>query len=110
MEQVYIIGKTDERGKTEFLDYVFKDYSESRKVARKLIEKHNKNIYYQNLKSSIDEYLSLLREISPDVWVSNTLTVSIEVMKVKELMSKKRIKSKLIKETKGEFLAQEILM
>jgi hypothetical protein len=110
MEQVYIIGKTNESGKTEFLDYVFKDYSESRKVARRLVDKRNKEIIFQNLRGSVDNSFSLLREISPDVWVCITETITIEVMRVKELMKRKKIKPHIVKEKKEEYITQEIMM
>lgn len=110
MEQVYIIGKTDETGKTEFLDHVFKDYSGSRKVARKLVDKRNKEIIYKNLSGSVDDNFSLLREISPDIWVCTTETISIEVMKVKELMTKRKIKPRIVKETIDKFIETEIVM
>jgi hypothetical protein len=96
MEQGYIISKTNLSGKAEYLDMVFKDYSESRKIAKKIVNRRNKKIIYQNSSNSISDKLSLMREFSPDFWVCTEEIVKIEVIKVKEFINKSSINTDLL--------------
>lgn len=96
MEQGYIISTTYLSGKVEFLDMVFKDYSESRKVAKKMANKRNKKIIYQNGYNSLGNQIPLMNEISPDLWVCSEEIIKIEVIKVKEFITKIAIKKDLL--------------
>jgi hypothetical protein len=110
MEQGYIISKKNNDGNIEFLELVFKDYSESRKAARKLVEKSNNEIIYQNLKGATNDYAELLQEISPDYWANNKEVIYIEIMKVKELINKRKINIQTLQEIKKSYLYDEVKM
>lgn len=109
-EQGYIISRTVRNGRTEFVECVFRDYTESRKAARKLIEKLNKEIFFYNLKSQEENNICLMKEISPDVWTCQEETISIEVIMVKEIMKKRKIKTQEVAETNLEFIKDEVLI
>lgn len=109
MEQGYIISTTNLSGKVDFLDMVFKDYSESRKIAKKMANRRNKKIIYQTGDSSCGNQILLMSEISPDLWVCSEEIIKIEVIKVKEIITKKTIKRDLLQKYRKEIEALEFV-
>lgn len=85
-QQAYLIKKDDNSNgkRTEFLNYVFLDYSESRKMARQIINKIN--IRKSAIFFNVDPPVDLLKEVSPDVWTNGNITFSIEVFMCKDVV------------------------
>ena len=82
--QAYLIKK-EEIGKSngvEIMDYMFMDYTESRKKARNILSKMNmkKSTRLFTGTDSID----LFKEVIPDVWTDGQMKVSIEVFLLKD--------------------------
>jgi len=112
MEQGYIISKKDKEGKIEFLELVYKDYTESRKAARKLVDKRNTEIIYYNSKAGSKDFIGQLQEVSPDFWINKNEIICIEVMKVKEYINKLKMNPKIVQETEmnKNYLYKEVKM
>jgi len=91
IQQVYIlkINATEDDSTCKYLEYVFLDYSASRKRAIEIVRRKNNRINY----FSLEEYQSLLIETSPDCWTSENESISIEVLKVRDFSKEKKMPS-----------------
>jgi hypothetical protein len=90
-QQVYLIKETNcEKVKTtRFVEYIFMDYSESRRMAWKIVRK-------LNMKKSVNEFSinyngsRELKEITPDLWTDGNTSISIEVFQYKDIAYKNK--------------------
>ena len=95
IEQFYVIKIEGTHGRIELLDFAFKNYSESRRAAMETIRKKNnlnltRNAVQQNVTDRV-----LFHEVSPDCWKNKSETLSIQVIRIKDLSLKNTFLPKL---------------
>jgi hypothetical protein len=95
IEQFYVIKIEGTNGSIEHLDFAFKNYSEARKTALYTIrKKNNLNLTRQYLLPDTDACV-LFHEVSPDFWKNKNETISIQVIKIKDLSLKNTLLPKV---------------
>jgi len=95
IEQFYVIKIEGTHGRIELLDFAFKNYSESRRAALETIrKKNNLNLTRQSVLHIANEKV-LFHEVSPDCWKNKNETLSIQVIRIKDLSLKNTLLPKL---------------
>ena len=94
MKQVYLIRKTYLTGeKEEYLELVFKEYYQSRNLARKLVKEYNKKNQNTFCTTGKKTFQSEMKEITPDRWTNGEDDIEIVVFRLKDLMNQQKSKN-----------------
>ena len=94
IEQFYVIKIEARKDRIEMLDFAFKNYAESRKTALDTIrKKNNLNLTRLSIQKNLNEQI-IFREISPDCWENKEETISIQVIRIKDLSFKSTLSPK----------------
>lgn len=91
MSQVYLIrrGSLSEVSDNGYLEYVFKDYSEARKLAQKLVKAYNKKISRKNFYTTDNPVSNEMIEIFPDKWTSRNDIIEVAVFQLRNIKQPK---------------------
>jgi hypothetical protein len=91
MSQVYLIrkGNVSDNSDTGYLEYVFKDYSEARKLAQKLVKAYNKKNGRKNFYNPDNPVSNEMIEIFPDKWTSRHEIIEVAVFQLRNIKKQK---------------------
>jgi len=111
MSQVYLIkkGSTNENRENGYLEYVFKDYSEARKLAQKLVKANNKKNSRREFYVPTKPVLNEMQEVSPDKWINGNEIIEVVVFHLQNVKKKKGNNPKKFSETTVN-ISQEIIL
>jgi len=92
MSQVYLIrrGNVSETSENGYLEYVFKDYSEARKLAQKLVKAYNKKNRRRDFYIPDNPVSNEMIEIFPDKWTSRNDIIEVAVFQLRNIKQPKK--------------------
>jgi hypothetical protein len=110
MSQVYLIrrGNVSETSENCYLEYVFKDYSEARKLAQKLVKAYNKKNRRRDFYIPDNPVSNEMMEIFPDKWASRNDIIEVAVFQLRNIKKQKRSNVSKCRDTEMN-ISQEIM-
>jgi hypothetical protein len=92
MSQVYLIrkGNINETSDNGYLEFVFKDYSEARKLAQKLVKAYNRKNSRRDFYVPGNPVSNEMIEIFPDKWTSRNDIIEVAVFQLKNIKQPKK--------------------